>query len=548
MMKILLNGGMVILLTAGFRPSQIEPTPDLGLNFCNFPYAWSVSDGRGVVVEIVCSSVSKDWDWQGKVKQAAPGAKVGLITKDNFLSRNPIEPDNRIVLMAEQPTAAEFDRALRAIGVRQKVGVLVIVPAYFGPMSTGRNYEEWRSFLRDAWEEGALIVGVHGLYYELGDLSFWKTIPVDSFALHRSISGDKYCGADALIDKNLEEPAALVAAAAALLKSGNPRLTPADVRTAFRDKGRKIYWMAAEFPFDPGRIRVRPMLSPSGWKKNAELRRRQPRVVEIIEGFSLDAARILDLPDKASGQWAMESLNVADAQKIATGRGVTVAILDHMFDQEDAALKDRMVHPGCVAKGEPIFGVSGHGTWMARCLLQVAPDVKIMPVRVIGPWSNNRSDFSGSYIQGIDYAVDNGANIISLSHRPIHGGSQAALDQAIARASAKGVTFVYIHYYGRRSDVVVPNFIEAASFAEGKRMINVIGTNFTEDPTFPFTWGLSQTAPIIAGVVAMMKEADPFLMPEAICGILLRSGRRLASGDILLDAFLALKNVEQRRP
>ena len=111
------------------------------------------------------------------------------------------------------------------------------------------------------------------------------------------------------------------------------------------------------------------------------------------------------------------------------------------------------------------------------------------------------------------------------------------------RATEAGVSIVYIHYYGNRSDVIVSKPIEFAE--KDKDYIYVIGTGFIDEETFPNTWGVSQTAPIVAGVIALMKELNPDLSPVEIKDILLKSGNRISSGYKILDACKAVNNTKK---
>jgi len=266
-----------------------------------------------------------------------------------------------------------------------------------------------------------------------------------------------------------------------------------------------------------------------------------PEVVERFAASTLDAGLLLGLPPMAGGEWSRAVLRAAEARRKATGKGITVAILDHLFDEKDAAAASKWIKPGSVIEGQPVFDAheSGHGTWMAHDLLAVAPDVRIMPVRIYGHGHEGAAE---DYARGIDYAVANGARVVSLSHRPVDPEKQAVLDEAVDRATRAGVTFVYIHYLGDRPAVVVPGPVEFAAYDEGRAMVYVIGTNFIDDESFPYTWGLSPTAPMVAGVVAMMLEVNPTLTPARINEILLSSGRGIGSGRKLLDAAMAVKN------
>ncbi len=57
---------------------------------------------------------------------------------------------------------------------------------------------EWRTFIKEVSQAGAVIVGTHGRFYQLGNVSFWKEVPVDIFALHTGISDDDSIKPDAI--------------------------------------------------------------------------------------------------------------------------------------------------------------------------------------------------------------------------------------------------------------------------------------------------------------------------------------------------------------
>jgi hypothetical protein len=146
------------------------------------------------------------------------------------------------------------------------------------------------------------------------------------------------------------------------------------------------------------------------------------------------------------------------------------------------------------------------------------------------------------YIEGMDYAIENGADIISLGHRKIQQEDQAKFDEAIQRATDNGVTFVYINYAGERDEVIIPCPIEFSKYNSDPDIIYTIGTNFL-DKESPMTWGVSQTAPIVSGVIALMEELNPDLKPDEIKQILLQSGRTTMDGVSILDAEKALNNL-----
>jgi len=544
-----------VMLSAAPRASEILPTDRFDANFLNFPQAWTMSVGKGIKVVVVkdpdaapAAGAPAPADPAALVKRLAPAARVERTSLADFLGAGPLlagqsarstdVPD--IVLLLEKPAAGDKAAALRSVERLTRSGASVILPAWFGPMEDAADDDPWIAFVREASARGAVIVGAHGRAYQIGNLEFWKKIPVDTFALHVRVDGDSYSRPEALVDRPLESPSPLAAAAVALLKGAEPGLTPGGIKERLRERGRAVVWTRLRFPGTgegaPGR--VLPAKSREACDRRLQAwGEPRPEVVERFAAPTLDAALLLGLPPMAGGEWSRAVLRAAEARRNATGKGITVAILDHMFDEKDPAAAGKWVKPGSVIEGLPAFDESGHGTWMAHDLLAVAPDVRIMPVRIYGPGHEGTAE---DYAAGIAYAVENGAKIISLSHRAVDPEKQAVLDAAVDRATRAGAVFVYIHYQGTRPEVVVPGPVEFAAYDEGRAMAYVIGTNFIDDESFPYTWGLSQTAPMVAGVAAMMLEANPRLTPAEVKDILLSSGRGIGSGALLLDASLAV--------
>ncbi len=119
------------------------------------------------------------------------------------------------------------------------------------------------------------------------------------------------------------------------------------------------------------------------------------------------------------------TLHLQEAQALAPklGAGVTVAIIDTGLDLNHPAFQGALADPStwwdfyagdAVPQDEGTLGVGGygHGTNVAGIVLQIAPEAKIMPLRVLGP---DGSGDVATVAQAITWAVAHGANVINLS-------------------------------------------------------------------------------------------------------------------------------------
>ncbi|QNI98421.1 S8 family peptidase [Synechococcus sp. RS9902] len=277
----------------------------------------------------------------------------------------------------------------------------------------------------------------------------------------------------------------------------------------------------------------------------------------------------IDLPgasDLGGIHWPLDMINVpeiwsgAGGFSGATGKGVTVAVIDTGVDLDNPEFKRRIVRGyDFVDDDRKADDPDGHGTHVAgtiagandgKGVTGVAYEAKIMPVRVLAEDGGYTSDI----IAGIYWAVDNGADVINMSL----GGSwpdRAYLD-SIEYASDKGVVVVmasgneyasspaYPAAYATHAGIAVGAVNKKgkmASFSNeaGRKKLDYItapGVDiYSSMPGGKYTKfeGTSMASPHVAGVAALLKEADKGLSASQIENLLTYSAGNGRKGSIL---------------
>ena len=177
-----------------------------------------------------------------------------------------------------------------------------------------------------------------------------------------------------------------------------------------------------------------------------------------LEVFGPDGA--LAMPALYGLQWNLNVLRLGKVVKHqASGAGITIAILDTGVAYEDHAdelgfyaLAPDLAHVDFVKPRDVVHGDdhanddNGHGTQMTTLIcgfgatVPIAGNVKIMPVKVLDA---DRIGTELGLIEGIDWAVAQGADVINLSLAFSEGYQPSPLLTAvIASATESGVVLV----------------------------------------------------------------------------------------------------------
>ncbi|TKI56497.1 peptidase S8 [Brevibacillus antibioticus] len=171
----------------------------------------------------------------------------------------------------------------------------------------------------------------------------------------------------------------------------------------------------------------------------------QDRNVAYIEEDSDTELAEIDLAEKQEIPWGVEHVGAIQAHsKNYLGKNVKIGILDTGISRHE----DLKVSGGIsYVEGEADYeDAHGHGTAVAGVIagkdnqlgiIGVAPEAEIYPIKVLDEKGHGKYS---SMIQGIEWAIQNGMNIISISA----GGSvdSQALHDQIKRANEHGILVI----------------------------------------------------------------------------------------------------------
>lgn len=261
-------------------------------------------------------------------------------------------------------------------------------------------------------------------------------------------------------------------------------------------------------------------------------------------------ARITQTPNDPyySQQWGPQNIkaNLAwDKVTHAQRAGVTIAVLDTGINANHEDLQASIV-PGynfIDNNNNPVDG-HGHGTHVAgiaaaitnngKGIAGVAGGAKIMPVKVMN--DSGSGDYA-SIINGIKYAADHGAQVISMSLGG-PGYSQAmqdAIDYAISRGAsvvaASGNSNSAVAFPGNCDGVITVGAVDSnnqrASFSNyGPEMdvvapgVNIISSYKGNANSYTAMSGTSMATPFVAGVTALVRAANPSLTSAQVTQII----------------------------
>lgn len=325
-------------------------------------------------------------------------------------------------------------------------------------------------------------------------------------------------------------------------------------------------------------------------------RTRRPRRYRLAAAFAATGLVLLSAaPARADGiraqEWALDAIHAPAAWQTTKGDGVTVAVLDTGVDALHPDLGDQ------VLKGKDLIGFGArrgdpawarHGTAMAGIIagrghgadgddgvMGVAPEAKILPVRVIledadPARKKARGSRGGALADGIRWAADHGADVINLSLGDDSASAhpEPAEDAAVQYALRKGAVVVAsagngggkgdrisypAAYPGVIAVTAVDRYGTRAAFSTRRWYATVCAPGVDvviadPDEQYYEGWGTSAAAAFVSGAAALVRSAYPELSPSQVKQLLTdtaqdppRGGRSDELGAGLVDPAAAIQ-------
>lgn len=225
-------------------------------------------------------------------------------------------------------------------------------------------------------------------------------------------------------------------------------------------------------------------------------------------------------------------LKMVNAKKLwdsgCTGQGKVVAVIDTGCAQHDL-IKDNILaglnFSSDDGRSRQVYNdYNGHGTHVAGIVSLVAPDAKLLILKVL---DRNGSGSYTNIIEAIDFAVSQKVDVISMSlggmegDESLHGAIKNAIDNNILVVCAAGndgdgesITEEN-NYPGAYNEVIevgaIDENLNITSFSNSNKNIDLVapGENIVSthlNNAYAELSGTSQATPFVSGILVLLKE------------------------------------------
>lgn len=285
------------------------------------------------------------------------------------------------------------------------------------------------------------------------------------------------------------------------------------------------------------------------------------RLVQSMNRFETQAIVYND--PYAPMQTAIESLSIENAHEAATGRGVTVAVVDSAVDSHHDELRGRISSQRNLVDGRFSRRPEVHGTAVAGIIgsianngegiVGVAPESSIASLRAcwtVDPATGRAECSSFSIARALEIAIQMHVDVVNLS---LSGPFDPLLSELLDAAIAQGIIVVA---------ALPPSLTEENSFPSSHRSVIAAGSlqgsakytasNLLRAPgievmstapnnSYAFFSGNSMSAAYVSGVSALVRQIRPDMKPDELIELLVATGNERS-----INACRAIARIEGR--
>jgi subtilisin family serine protease len=273
-------------------------------------------------------------------------------------------------------------------------------------------------------------------------------------------------------------------------------------------------------------------------------------------------------------QHAATALRLPQAHRVATGKGVRIAVVDTGVDLDHPDLRGRIAAAGnFVDRGEQTFTSDIHGTAVAGVMAAaagnavgiagVAPDAQLLALKACWPEvPGARQALCNSYTlaKAVDFALTSHVQVLNFSLAgppdPLLGRLlRVALDRGVAVVAAVAAGDPGGGFPASLDGVLAvqgtgPGGSQASPVSPGRRVplaapgVDILST--VPRASYDFFTGSSLAAAEVSGIAALLLERRPHLTPAQLAALILETARPGgADAPRTVDACAALAAVTE---